>query len=231
MLSKRLEAVAARVPEGARVADIGCDHAYLPIALLERGQVPHAIGCDINKGPLEAARINAARAGLDEERLELRLGNGLSPLVPGEVNVVTLAGMGAGLMVEILSAEPDVVASLSRIVVSPNVAPWLLRRWGMENGFAVKEETVVLDGGHFYEVFVLEPEKEPVSYSETALYFGVHLDACDKTVAEAYFSERWQKDAELLKTWTALADTHPEIAEKASRLQALWDEWRKRPCK
>ena len=65
MLSKRLEAVASFVPDEVRMADIGCDHAYLPIALLERKRVTHAIGCDINEGPLEAARKNAARADVD----------------------------------------------------------------------------------------------------------------------------------------------------------------------
>lgn len=157
MLSKRLEAVAERVPQGAQVADIGCDHAYLPIALIERGQVPAAIGCDINKGPLEAARKNAARAGISSEQLALRLGDGLTALAPGEVSVVTLAGMGAGLMAEILSAAPEVVAALARIIVSPNVAPWILRRWAMDHGFAVVEETVVLENDHYYEVFALEP--------------------------------------------------------------------------
>ena len=137
MLSKRLEAVAELVPQGAQVADIGCDHAYLPIALIERGQVPAAIGCDINKGPLEAARKNAARAGISPEQLALRLGDGLTALAPGEVSVVTLAGMGAGLMAEILAAAPKVVAALARIIVSPNVAPWILRRWAMDHGFAV----------------------------------------------------------------------------------------------
>lgn len=225
MLSKRLEAVAAWVPQGARVADIGCDHAYLPIALLTRGQAQHAIGCDINAGPLAAARKNAARAGCRPEDLELRLADGLKGLAPGEVDVVTIAGMGAGLMTEILSASPEVVAALSRIVVSPNVAPWLLRRWAVDHGFAVAEEGVVEDGGHYYEVFVLEPAEVPPAFDDAALYFGFSLPAQEDAVTAAYFAERKASDARLLAAWEAVREKHPEVAERYARLSALWQRW------
>lgn len=232
MLSKRLEAVASFVPKGARMADIGCDHAYLPIALLQRGQVAHAIGCDINVGPLSGAKKNAQSVGLDAALLELRLGNGLAPLAPGEVNVVTLAGMGAGLMTDILDASPDVVAQLQRIVVSPNVAPWLMRRWGMEHGFAVVSEMVVQDNEHFYEVFVLEKQVEPIRYDEQTLFFGVELShRCDE-VTQAYFEERWKSDERLLNTWAPLVENHPELAVRYERLSNLWNGWRNdQPCK
>lgn len=231
MLSKRLEAVASCVPDGVRMADIGCDHAYLPIALLERGQVAYAIGCDLHEGPLAAAKKNAARSGIDMSLLELRLGDGLAALTPGEVDVVTLAGMGAGLMVEILSAEPKVVADLQRIVVSPNVAPWLLRRWGMEQGFAVGEEQVVYDNGHFYEVFTLTRQTTPFTYSETELYFGIHLlTRCDDVTC-AYFEERWKSDERLLDTWAPLVKSHQELNVKYEHLLKLWDSWRnERSC-
>ena len=232
MLSKRLEAVAERVPQGARVADIGCDHAYLPIALIKRGQVPAAIGCDINKGPLEAARKNAARAGISSEQLALRLGDGLTALAPGEVSVVTLAGMGAGLMAEILAAAPEVVAALARIIVSPNVAPWILRRWAMDHGFAVVAETVVLENDHYYEVIALEPAAAPVVYSETALYFGVTLRTRSDALATAYFAARRENDERLLAAWEPVRTRRAEVAERYDRLSALWREWEEeRSCR
>ncbi len=231
MLSKRLEAVASFVPDEVRMADIGCDHAYLPIALLERKRVTRAIGCDINEGPLEAARKNAARADVDLSLLDLRLGDGLSALSPGEVDVVTLAGMGAGLMVDILSAQPDVVAQLQRIVVSPNVAPWLLRRWGMENGFAVGKEMVVYDNGHFYEVFTLEHQPVAFAYSEIDLYFGLALRTQCDDVTRAYFEERWKNDERLLDAWAPLVKSHRDLAVKYERLLKLWDGLRsERAC-
>ena len=232
MLSKRLETVAAMVPKGTCVADIGCDHAYLPIALLERGQVTAAIGCDINEGPLAAARKNAARAGIAPAALSLRLGDGLAALAPGEVSVVTLAGMGAGLMTEILSAQPEVVAALSRIIVSPNVAPWLLRRWAMDHGFAVVEEAVVLENAHYYEVFALEPSAEPVRYSEQTLYFGVTLPSRCDALTTAYFAARRDNDERLLAAWAPVRERRADVAARYERLAALWQQWEEeRPCR
>ncbi len=222
MLSKRLEAVAERVPQAARMADIGCDHAYLPLALLQRGQVSYAIGCDVNAGPLEAARKNAAQAGV---ALELRLADGLAALQVGEVDVVTLAGMGAGLMVDILSAEPAVTAALKRIVVSPNVAPWLLRQWAMRAGFAVCEETVVEEHGHYYEVFALEPAAERPVYDEMALYFGITLPKQQDAVTTAYFAARKASDAKLLAAWEAVRERRDDVAERYARLHGLWQRW------
>lgn len=231
MLSKRLEAVAALVPQGTVVADIGCDHAYLPLALLTRSQVQRAIGCDINEGPLSAARKNAAHAGITADQLELRLGNGLEALMPGEVSVVTLAGMGAGLMVDILSATPEVVAELERIVVSPNVAPWLLRRWAMEHGFSVSEESVVRDNAHYYEVFALEPTQESIYYTDFQIYFGLDLPHHCNNVTTDYFAERRKHDARLLATWASVRERHADAAVRYDRLSALWKEWEeKRPC-
>ena len=187
--------------------------------------MPAAIGCDINKGPLEAARKNAARAGISSEQLALRLGDGLTALAPGEVSVVTLAGMGAGLMAEILAAAPEVVAALARIIVSPNVAPWILRRWAMDHGFAVVEETVVLENDHYYEVFALEPAAAPVVYSETALYFGVTLRTRSDALATAYFAARRENDERLLAAWEPVRTRRAEVAERYDRLSALWREW------
>lgn len=232
MLSKRLEAVAERVPQGAQVADIGCDHAYLPIALIERGQVPAAIGCDINKGPLEAARKNAARAGISSEQARAQAGGWPDSARAWRGQRGDAGWHGAGLMAEILSAAPEVVAALARIIVSPNVAPWILRRWAMDHGFAVVEETVVLENDHYYEVFALEPAAAPVVYSETALYFGVTLRTRSDALATAYFAARRENDERLLAAWEPVRTRRAEVAERYDRLSALWREWEEeRSCR
>ena len=146
--------------------------------------------------------------------------------------MVTLAGMGAGLMAEILSAAPEVVAALARIIVSPNVAPWILRRWAMDHGFAVVEETVVLENAHYYEVFALEPADVPVVYSETALYFGVTLRTRSDALATAYFAARRENDERLLAAWEPVRTRRAEVAERYDRLSALWREWEEeRSCR
>lgn len=231
MLSQRLKTVANRVPRGARVADIGCDHAYLPISLAQEGQVSYALGCDLNKGPLEAAKKNATRLGIDESKLELRLGNGLAPLAPGEVHCVTIAGMGAGLMRDILDASPEVVAGLKRIIVSPNIAPWLLRQWAMENNFLLEEETVVYEGGHYYEVFCMVPSEVAVSYSEQQLYFGNDIQA-EAAVLQGYYAWRKESDQRLLSAWEEVRHTREDVAQKYDALTKLWQEWEEaHPCK
>lgn len=225
MLSKRLEQVAQLVPNGVRVADIGCDHAYLPIELVKRGQVTHAIGCDINRGPLEAADKNAQRACLDHDMLELRLGDGLNAIAPGDVDVVTIAGMGAGLMADILSARPEVTKTLSRIVVSPNVAPWILRHWAMENQFKVANETIVYENDHYYEVFTLEPSDVPVQYSEATCYFGVELSTRYDVVTREYFKMRRESDERLLSAWEEVRHRRDDVAAQYNHLTMLWQEW------
>lgn len=225
MLSKRLEQVAQMVPQGARMADIGCDHAYLPIELVKRGQVAHAIGCDINRGPLEAADKNAQRACLDHSMLELRLGDGLNAIAPGDVDVVTIAGMGAGLMADILSARPEVTKMLSRIVVSPNVAPWILRHWAIDNNFTVANESVIYENDHYYEVFTLEPSASPVQYTELECYFGIELPRQCNETTRAYFEMRRESDERLLSAWEEVRHRREDVAAQYDRLMKLWQEW------
>ena len=107
-LSQRLQAIAQFVPQGAQVADIGTDHGFLPCYLVQCGQADRVIACDINEQPLAVAQKNIADSQVGEKVLT-RLGDGLQVIAPGEVNVVTIAGMGGALMAEILNDAPQVV--------------------------------------------------------------------------------------------------------------------------
>ena len=107
-LSKRLYAVAGLVTKGASVADIGTDHGYIPIYLIEQGISPKAIALDINKGPLERARMHIVGHGL-KDRIETRLSDGLEAVMPGEVDTMIAAGMGGGLIIKILTEGKEVL--------------------------------------------------------------------------------------------------------------------------
>lgn len=103
-LSPRLLAIAHQVPLGARFADIGTDHARLPVWLLEHGRIPSAIAADLKEGPLSRARQTAARHNLTE-RISFRLGDGLTPLGPEEADAVAIAGMGGETIASILGSS------------------------------------------------------------------------------------------------------------------------------
>ena len=101
-LSPRLRSVAGLVPPGARFADVGTDHAYLPVWLLQQGIIEHALVSDLRPGPLDRARSTAARYGL-AERMEFRLCDGLSGIAPAEADTIAIAGMGGETIAAILA--------------------------------------------------------------------------------------------------------------------------------
>lgn len=117
-LTERLEKVASLVPKSTSMADIGTDHGYLPLALLEEGKVERAIACDINRGPLERAREHIISLGREKD-IALRLGGGLSVLEKGEVDGVVIAGMGGLMMRDILEADIDKAQALHWLVLQP----------------------------------------------------------------------------------------------------------------
>jgi len=156
-LDARLSAVARRVPPGHVVADIGTDHALLPIHLLSAGIARRAIGTDVSPGALTAARRNRARYGFP---VDLRLGYGLEPLAPGEADILVLAGMGGQTVAEVLGEGLVVVSALELMVVQPQKDLAQFRRWAGETGFACLAEDIIQDNRRLYNVLVLAPQVE-----------------------------------------------------------------------
>lgn len=154
-LSPRLAAVADMIPEGAAFADVGTDHAYLPICLVQSGRTPWAVAVDVREGPYLRARQAVAKAGL-AERIDVRLGDGLTALAPGEVDTVVLAGMGGGLMQKLLTADPEKTRTFRRLVLQPNMATHLVRSALYRHRWKLMDERFVLDDGHLYEILVYE---------------------------------------------------------------------------
>lgn len=152
-LTARLAAVAARVRQGSRVADIGTDHALLPVWLVQRGQCPAAIASDIGEGPADSARRTVNEAGL-AAAIPVRVGDGLSPIAPDEVDDIVIAGMGGETIAAILEAAPWVCDARYRLVLQPMSKPERLRQFLYSAGFAIEEETVVAEGERLYNVMV-----------------------------------------------------------------------------
>ena len=150
-LGPRLRAIADLVPPDCRcLADIGTDHGYVPATLLLAGRVGRAVAADVGALPLDHARRTAARCGV-EDRMDLRLGDGLSVLSPGEADVIVIAGMGGDTIAGILAAAP-----WSRdgplLLLQPMSRACELRRWLPEQGYAVRAETLVQDKGVLYPI-------------------------------------------------------------------------------
>ena len=132
------------ITPGLAVADIGCDHAYLPIYLAREGISPHVIACDINAGPVVRAKENVEDVELGD-RIEIRHGDGLTVVSPGEVKSVVLAGMGGRLMIRILTDGADVLAKCEELIMQPQSEVDALRHFLQDNGWRIISEDMVAE--------------------------------------------------------------------------------------
>ncbi len=174
-LSKRLRAVAELVTSGRRVADIGTDHAYVPIWLVLNGRIPSAIAMDVNEGPLQRAREHIREYGL-EEKIGTRRSDGLKELNVQEADSMIAAGMGGALIMQILSDCPETVASLKECVLQPQSEIGKVRRFLIENGFSIECEDMVYEDGKYYPMMRAVPgKKEHVPYTEEEYEYGRFL--------------------------------------------------------
>ncbi len=178
-LSHRMTAVTNLVPAGMTACDIGCDHGFVAIYLVEKGICPRVVAMDVNKGPLLRAREHIENAGLSPY-IETRLSDGLEKLKPGEADCMIAAGMGGRLTVKILSDHPEKRKSLRFLVLQPQSEVAYVRRFLRENGYVIRKEDVVLEDGKFYQMMAAEavplgedsgdirsPEEERAVYPES----------------------------------------------------------------
>lgn len=171
MPDERLLCAASLVRQGSRVADIGTDHAYLPIYLVESGRCVSAIASDIRVGPADSARKNVTTAGLCD-RIEVRLGDGLSGITPDEVDDIVIAGMGGETIAAILQGAEWVKDAHYRLILQPMTRAEDLRRYLLTNGFEIDEERVVPDGRRLYTVMAVRFTGAGPVTDEVAYYRG-----------------------------------------------------------
>ena len=148
-LSKRLQAVADLVTEGASVADIGTDHGYIPIYLIEHHIAEKVIALDINRGPLERARMHIVGHGL-KEKIETRLSDGLEKVLPGEVDTMIAAGMGGGLVIKILMEGRTIADALDTMILQPQSEIPHFRTFLMDEGYLLLDENIIYEEGKYY---------------------------------------------------------------------------------
>lgn len=158
-LTPRLAAILKFIPPGTRVADIGTDHAKLPLNLVKTNWFPRVIATDINEKPYQEACRQVILSGM-EGRVEIRKGDGLEVIQPGEVDVIVIAGMGGNAIIRILDRSRGVLTGVSRLLLQPMADPGPLRNWLAQNGWHLMDEELIKEEGRFYVIIAAEPGEE-----------------------------------------------------------------------
>ena len=199
-LNPRLRKIAELVPQGCTAADIGTDHAYIPAYLALNGKIKHAVASDIRPGPLSRAE-NTIKTHHLEAYIETRIGAGLETVLPGEAEVIIIAGMGGILISEILENSPEVVRAAKLIILQPMTAVLELRRYISENSFTLCGEYLVREDAKLYNIITVSPGGK-TDYNLRELYLGKDLDKTSVPLDELYERRiigKLQKQAEGLK--------------------------------
>ena len=220
-LSARLERVAANVPLGARLADIGSDHGYLPVALLRRGAISAAVAGEVATTPFHAAQRTVRDNGL-EQLVTVRLANGLAAIeAQDRISAISICGMGGETIRDILDSGKAHLSGHERLILQPNGGEQPLRQWLMDNGYAIVTEELLHENRFYYEIIVAE-RSEPVLYSAEQLYFG----PLQMQARSPQFLAKWQRMLrQKQKTLASLEQARqavPEATLQEIAQQARW---------
>ena len=172
-LSIRLKAIADSVDKCRSVADIGTDHGYIPIYLVKKGICERAVASDINKGPINKAKMNISFDGLSS-KIDCYLGGGLKPLKINEVDGVVMAGMGGNLTRDIILADINKVKNYDFMILQPAQNPEVLREFLYNNEYKIIDEDLILDEGTYYELFKVKYDENAENLKfEDSIYYEV----------------------------------------------------------
>ena len=229
-LSPRLAAIAALVPPGARLADVGTDHAYLPVWLLLAGRIQGAVASDVNQGPLQRGRETARSYGVAEQ-MTFRRCDGLAGISPQEADTVVIAGMGGDLMARILAAAPW--TRRVRLILQPMSSQEVLRAWLVYQGYVIQGETLAREGEKFYNILTATGGVSP-AYTPGELWAGRQRQGEENPHRLDYLTHllrRRQRALAGMAKSTALA---PEVlaaeralVEELERMKEEWMQWQR----
>ena len=188
-LNSRLRMIAEKIPRCRILADVGTDHAYIPIYAVMNGLCGKSLASDLRKGPLEMAGANIRRFGLDK-RIETRVGNGLEPIAAEECDVIVIAGMGGSLIRDILSVSVNKAKVAQLLLLQPNNAADVLRKWLGENGFEIVRETLAIDAGKLYGLISAKWAGKVTAEDEFSYYAGNILLGSNDPLLRKYIEKK-----------------------------------------
>lgn len=220
-ISKRLQAVASFVREGKVLADVGCDHGYIPIYLLQKRRIEKAIAMDINQGPLMRAQEHIQEWGL-ENYIDSRLSDGVCALKPDEAESVVIAGMGGPLMEKILTEGESVLHTVKELVLQPQSEIGHFRKFLSRNGYCITDEEMIYEDGKYYPVMRVIHGKMEYQTEAEYLYGKVLLQNRNPVLKE-FLKREQEKSGELLEK---LGNSQTISAK--TRIIQLEKEWKDR---
>ena len=223
-LTPRLAAIANEIKKGETMADIGTDHGFLPVALWEQGICPRVILADVNQGPLDRAKSNAA-ASHPGVKFDCRLGDGLKVIQPGEVDVIAIAGMGGTLMTEILGEDIEKTWSYKKLILQPRKDIGELRYWIYNNCMSISNEQLVREGRYIWPILTvvpiekaclgdLGPERIEWEYPRRLLDFLNPL-------TEEYLCMKLKLEEEILQNMETGEQTGPSLQNQKNRVRYI----------
>lgn len=221
-LSLRMQRVADMVEPCERVADIGCDHGYVSIYLVEQGIADHVLAMDVRKGPLSRAEANIRQKQL-QTRIECRLSDGLERLQPGEADTILLAGMGGRLMIDILTKGSNKRLGTETLIVQPQSDIPEVRRYLHRIGYEITAEDMLQEDGKYYTVMKAKPSDSDTAadklWSEAEEQYGKLLLEKQSPVLKQYLEREERQLTQLQEQLNHQATE--KVNQRLAELQEL----------
>lgn len=211
-ISRRLETVAGMITPGCILADVGTDHAYIPIYLAAGGNIQKAFAMDVNKGPLVKAVEHIKQYGL-EGQIETRLSDGLEKLQPGEADSILIAGMGGPLTVRILQNGEQTALAAKELILQPQSEIREVRRWLEEKGFQIVQEEMVEEDGKYYPMMKVMKASNVEKMSQAELRYGPLLIKRKHPVLKEFLLREYELNERILSALEG-KDTETSVQRK-----------------
>lgn len=224
MITPRLKCIADHT-HGKVTADIGTDHAYIPIKLAQDEVCEKLIASDIKEGPLEIARQNIKKHGL-EDKIETRLGGGLSVLNENEADSIIIAGMGGEMIEAILKEGKKIAKAASLLVLQPMNSQYELRKYLINNGYVITDEDIAIEGFKVYNILMARAGEQNAFETEIEYHIPKYLKS------NKYFKNLYdKKKREFIKIITGLENSKDADNKKLEKYKSLLKELNEYECK